>query len=29
MKTTKHIFLAVKGDHYDIACAAPQFEHYD
>ena len=29
LKTGKHIFVADKGDHYDISCAAPQFEHYD
>lgn len=29
LKTGKHIFLADKGDHYEITCTAPQFEHYD
>ncbi len=29
LKTGKHIFLADKGDYYEITCDAPQFEHYD
>ncbi len=29
LKTGKHIFIADKGDYYDITCAAPQFEYYE
>ncbi|MEM8776300.1 MAG: GFA family protein [Pseudomonadota bacterium] len=29
LKTGKRIFLADKGDHYEINCTAPQFEHYE
>ncbi|SLN53059.1 Glutathione-dependent formaldehyde-activating enzyme [Roseovarius albus] len=29
LKTGKHIFLADKGDHYDISCSAPQYDTYE
>ena len=29
LTTGKHIFIADKGDYYEITCPAPQFEHYD
>lgn len=29
LKTGKHIFLADKGDYYEISCDAPVFEHYE
>jgi len=29
LKTGKHVFVADKGDYYDIACNAPQFDQYE
>ncbi|WP_120500317.1 GFA family protein [Roseovarius sp. EL26] len=29
LKTGKHIFIADKGDYYDISCDAPQYDFYE
>ncbi len=29
LKTGKHIFVADKGDYYDISCTAPQYDYYE
>ncbi len=29
LQTGKHIFVADKGDYYDISCSAPQLDHYE
>ena len=29
LTTGKHIFVADKGDYYDITCHAPQHDHYE